>query len=775
MLRTRRETALLFRDRRREQRIRCTAADGDVNAVPVARIRPRQRYAWRGTSLLATDERGECGVHDGLTGYYFREARHLRTLRLEVNGASPWLCAEGSSSHDELALVYVYPELTRFGGGGTDVSDDTTSTDDHGVNQRAIDLRLRYVVRLDGLDVELLLTNRSREPAKLEVAWIVDADFADIQEAHAAVRQQNADVRAGHAGATMRFLYRHPDLSLETRIVTQGNGTWSATDAHRMVGQLRLYPRQSERVALRIEAIDSSNRQHAVDVAQRLSHIARWRERLTRVEIPEARAIEQVIRQASDDLASLALLDGAEDEWLAIQAGIPLYPALFGRDTITVGWQAAMLDRGAVLDASLTRLRRMQSDRVDEFRDEEPGRIPFQVRQGPLARLALNPHGASYADFASPLMFVISLAHLFAWTGDKTGIARHWDAARRILDWAREYGDRDGDGYLEYLTRSSAGTKNQGWKDSGNAILYEDGRPVPAPLGTCEIQGYWFAAQQLMAVLSWVMGEHDNARDLWRSASDLKTRFNRDWWMADEAFVALARDADKRLARSITSNVGHCLAAGIIDDEHVPPVVGRLFAPDMFSGWGIRTLSTEHPSYNPLSYHLGTVWSVENATIAFGLRRYGFDSRALDLARSTFDLASLYERGRIPECVGGYARSEFPHPGAYPRANPIQAWNQSAMFLFLHSILGLQPVAALDLLVIDPVLPTWMPEVILHDLRLGGTVATVRFWRDKEGESHGEVVRKRGPLKLIRQPPPESLYAGVRDRFGALADSLLHH
>jgi glycogen debranching enzyme len=169
------------------------------------------------------------------------------------------------------------------------------------------------------------------------------------------------------------------------------------------------------------------------------------------------------------------------------------------------------------------------------------------------------------------------------------------------------------------------------------------------------------------------------------------------------------------------------------------------------------------------------VWPVENATIAFGLRRFGFDARAIDLARAMFDLASLYELGRIPECVGGYSRAELPHPGAYPRANPIQAWNQSAFPLFLHTILGLQPVAVLDLLVVDPVLPAWLPEVTLRGLRLGGAVATIRFWRDGAGESHAEVVRKRGTLHLLRQPPPESLTARVRDRFGALVETVLHH
>jgi glycogen debranching enzyme len=227
--------------------------------------------------------------------------------------------------------------------------------------------------------------------------------------------------------------------------------------------------------------------------------------------------------------------------------------------------------------------------------------------------------------------------------------------------------------------------------------------------------------------------------------------------------------------RAASSNVGHCIASGIVSDEHLPRVVERLFASDMFSGWGVRTLSTEHVAYNPLSYHLGSVWAVENATIAFGLRRFGFDERALELTRAMLDLAALYPDSRIPETVGGYARDERPFPGAYPRANSPQLWNASAMPLLMHTILGLQPVAPLHLLVVDPVLPTWLPEVVLHDLRLGGATATIRFWRDGGGESHAEVVEKQGTLHVIKQPPLESLNAGVKDRFSALFDRVLHH
>jgi glycogen debranching enzyme len=302
--------------------------------------------------------------------------------------------------------------------------------------------------------------------------------------------------------------------------------------------------------------------------------------------------------------------------------------------------------------------------------------------------------------------------------------------------------------------------------------VYDDGTPVPPPIGTCELQGYWFAAQQLMAFMAAVVGDYGDAKAFWRSARDLKERFNRDWWDDTQGCVVVALDPDKQPVRAVTSNVGHCIASGIVDDDHLPRAVERLFAPDMFSGWGIRTLSSHHRAYNPLSYHLGTVWAVEQATTAFGLRRFGFDTRALEIAQALFDLAALYPQYRVPECIGGYPREASSTPGAYPRANTPQLWNASAFPLLVHTILGFQPVAALETLVMDPVLPEWLPEIIVHDLRLGGSKATLRFWRDDAGTSHGEVVQKTGTFRLVKQPPVESLSAGIVDRLSALLDSV---
>jgi glycogen debranching enzyme len=739
-----------------------------------ALIRPELLYAWHGQSLLIVNSRGECGPDDALCGYYFREARFLRTLRLEIDRKRPWLCEAAEEEPATLRLNYIHPELTEFGGGGSGQSQDEMTTDEHGIPHRALDLDLRYHVCLASLSVALDVTNRAGRTVDFEIAWVLDADFADIQEAQSGKREQQADVKVTAETCALCFAYHHPQLSYGTHVRISGRGACTAAE-RRLAASVRLPPGETACLALLVEPVDYESALTPDDIAIRKRRWREWHDGLVRISTPGNTLVQDVIRCNIRDFASFPLLQGAEDEWLALQAGMPVYPALFGRDTLTAGWQAAFVDRGASLDASLTRLGRLQSDRVDEWRDEEPGRIPYQVRQGPLARLDLNPYAAYYADFASPLMYVIALAHLYAWTGEKTRLARHWDTARRILDWARAYGDADGDGYLEYRTKSTKGTKNQGWKDSGNAILYQDGSPVPPPIATCELQGYWFAAQQLMAVLSWIMGERSTATAHWRAAAELKVRFNRDWWVEEESCIALAMDPDKRLVRAVTSNAGHCIASGIVADKHLPPLVGRLFAPDMFSGWGIRTLSSQDRSYNPLEYHLGSIWAVESATIVFGLRRFGFDARALELSRALFDLAALYPEYRIPECVGGYARGERPVPGAYPRANTPQLWNASGFGLLVHSLVGFQPVAPLELLVVDPVLPTWLPEIVVHNLRLAGATATIRFWRDDNGGSHAEVLHKCGTLRLLKQPPLESLNAGVRDRFSALADSVFQH
>jgi len=738
--------------------------------MAVALVRPDILYAWHGPSLLVVSTRGECGPDQPLSGFYFREARFLSTVRLEINGEPPWLCEAASLAPDTLAFNFVHPEITQPGGGGTGQSGDEEGTDAHGIPERSLDLRVLFQLEVAELKIVLVVANRARKPMKCEFAWHLGADFADIQEAQAGKREQQAAVDLAREDDRIEFLYRHPKLPLRTKV--HYGEPWTA-HGDRLFANLVLEPQQAHELTVSVHPAADDDGISREQVTERVSALWRWKDRFAHIEIPGNRLIERIMRNNVRDLASFPLLDGPPDEWLALQAGAPLYPAFFGRDAVTAGWQAGWVDRGEALDAALTKLGRLQSTRFDDWRDEQPGRIPYQVRSGPLAVLNLNPYSAYYADYASPLMFVISLANLWAWTGDLRDLKRHWDTARRILDWARGFGDLDHDGYLEYQTRSSKGTKNQGWKDSGDAIIYDDGKAVPAPIATCELQGYWYIAQQLMALMSTVMGAADDGRAHRASAMALKERFNRDWWVEEEQFYALALDPGKRQVRAPGSNVGHCLASGIIDRDHLPAVVGRMFAPDLFSGWGIRTLSSEHKYYNPLSYHRGSVWAVEQGTIVFGLRRFGFDARALDLAHALFDLAELYPEYRIPETVGGYSRGERAVPGAYPRANTPQLWNATAFPLIVQTMLGLVPIAATRTLVVDPLLPSWMPELLLRNLRVGDAKVTLRFWREADGGSNWEVLHQQGTLHVLRQPAPESLSATWSDRASGVLESIL--
>ncbi|WP_236518743.1 glycogen debranching N-terminal domain-containing protein [Sandaracinus amylolyticus] len=725
------------------------------------------RLAWRGPTMLVTDVRGELGRGVTSTGLWFRETRYLRTMRLLVNGRAPHLCALGGQDARTLDLVYVHPELEQFGGGGSGLARSEESLASDGLPHRSIDVRVSHAVQLDGLESRYVVANRSRRVARLVIDVALDCDWADIGDT---IGDREAPVRiwarAVCDGSSLELRSTHPQLRYVTHVEAPG------ASAHQsgVRWTLELAPRDEVVLPLRVRAIDFEDALTGEGIAAREDALARWRASHVVVDTTGHGVEPLVIAAALEDLASLPLLEGRPREWLAPQAGLPIYPALFGRDALTTGWQASCVDGGAMLDAALARLGRLQCTRDDPRIDAQPGRIPQQVRRGPRARLGDGAFAVSYADVASPLMYVISLAQLFALRGDEALIRPHLDTARRILDWAHEQAQG---GFLHYHTRSSDGPEHQGWKDSGGAMVHADGSSARSPIAACEIQGYWFAAQELLALVLWMLGRRGDARALWDSARDLKRRFHRAFWMEDESFYGLGIDREGRLLRSVTSNVGHCIASGIVAQPVIERVVERMFAPDLWSGWGFRTLSSAHPAYEPLSYHCGSVWSVESTTIALGLRRFGLDRRALQLADATLALASLYPGFRVPECVGGYAKDEMPHPGAYPRADLIQAWNVSAIPGLLHAMMGFFNVAPLDLLTIDPILPTCLDRVRVKGLRVGRGVIDLDVWRDRDGRSHFDVTRREGTLHVVRQPPPESISVGIAGRVRALVEGLL--
>jgi glycogen debranching enzyme/NAD(P)-dependent dehydrogenase (short-subunit alcohol dehydrogenase family) len=714
-------------------------------------------FAWRGPAMLVVDRQG-CAGNDDISGLYFRQARFLRTLRLELFGESPFVCSAVEAGANRLEFALVYPEKK---GGGSDHGGEK-----NGIRYRDLDLRLSYEVEPDGLLATVQIANRWMAQVLLDVRWQVAADFADFDEVEVERRQYAATEATPVAGG-VRFRYLHPQLPFETEIAAEDGHDWSFSGGY-LGARIKLDRHAEEVIRLRVTTTDRADPIDREGALKRNDHLWRYRQTLTSIESPGPSPLAEIATRSMQDLASMAQLEGPENEWLAPGAGIPRYDSFWGRDALTAVWQASMCDRGQMAEATLNRVGRLQGATDDPWRDEQPGRTVRALQRSPLARLGITPFARYYGDYASPFDYIFALAHQYAWAGEKRLLQEHWDTARRIADWARGLGDIDGDGYLEYKTRSSGGPTHQGWRDSEDAIVYEDGSKVETPIATCEVQGYWFAAEQLMAVFAGIMGEPGTALAYWNAAKELKERFNRDYWMESEGYIALGLDPEKRLITSITSNPGHALATGIISDEHLPRVVRRLMAPDLFSGWGIRTLSSRNPAYNPLSYHLGSVWPVENATMVFGLRRFGFDREALRLARSLYDLALVWKDQRIPECVGGYAQSEATHPGAFPRANVPQAWNQSVFPCLVQTLLGIVPMAPVNLMAVDPLLPPWAPELILRNLRVGGACVTVRFWRDRDGASKYDVLAKSGTLHIVRQPSINSLGVGMWERLGAL-------
>jgi len=469
-------------------------------------------------------------------------------------------------------------------------------------------------------------------------------------------------------------------------------------------------------------------------------------------------AVSAILQRARQDLIDLRLddLDGGPHAW-TMAAGIPIYVALFGRDTLTAAWQAALLTPD-MMRGSLQALARIQGRERNDWRDEAPGRLLHEAHTGPLETLNANPRARYYGSVTTSGFFPLVLAELWNWTADEELVRELLPHALEALHWLDEEGDRDGDGFVEYLTHSSQGVLHQAWKDSPDAMVYPDGTAAEPPIATCEEQAFLYVAKLHLGTVLWRLGEGREARRLWREARRLRKRFNEAFWLPDLGFFAMALDARKRPIASIGSNPGHCLAAGIVRRRYVKATVERLFRDDLFSGWGIRTLSSEHPAYNPYSYHRGTVWPVEQGSFALGLMRYGLHAELERLARAVFDAAGLFEEARLPELFGGQPRDDrHPFPALYPQANAPQAWSASTLFLIVQSLLGLYPYAPSKLLFVDPHLPEWLPDLTLRELRVGQAVVSMRFRRTSRGTTTYRVLEKQGDLHIIRQASPWSL------------------
>jgi glycogen debranching enzyme len=436
-----------------------------------------------------------------------------------------------------------------------------------------------------------------------------------------------------------------------------------------------------------------------------------------------------------------------------LAGGIPWYVAPFGRDSLLSAYQALML-RSSLARETLLVLAALQADAEEPWRDAEPGKILHELRSGELARLGLIPHTPYYGTIDATPLFVMLAASYFRWTADEETLDALLPSLDRALQWIDRYGDCDGDGFVEYQRRSGAGLANQGWKDSEDAIVHADGSLAEGPIALVEVQGYVYRAKQEIAIAYEALGHGDRARELRAQASALKKAFNDAFWNAEEGTFALALDGRKRQVASVTSNPGHCLYCAIVDPEKAQPLAERLMAPDMFCGWGVRTLSSDSPAYNPMSYHNGSVWPHDNSIVAAGLKRYGFAEHTERIATAVYEIAAHARDSRLSELYCGFDRSSGAGVVEYPVACMPQAWAAAAPFMLLQAVLGVNAHAAKRTLsVIQPKLPDWLKRVTVRGLRVGEASVSLAFTQNR-GATSFSLVEQQGELDVTMSATP---------------------
>ena len=686
-------------------------------------------------------------------GLFDHDTRILSKYRLLVDDTAP-RCDTSANIETDRWIAHL--TVDRFG---------PDAVGPH-LPQDALAVEIRRRVG-NGMAEQIILRNYSMTRIDITLRFEFGADFADVSEkdgtpSHHGITTSTWDTVAGiltfehHASRDEQRLHR----AIRIRVIRSDSQPTGIGEG--FVFPVRLDSSGGWACTLAFESlVDRMWRTPEVGQFDEATSRDRlrdgWRRARTTIEADHP-VFAPAFEQAVEDLFALRAWerDVAPDAWV-VNAGVPSYTGLFGRDSLTAAWQGALVGP-EMLRGTLSCMAAVQATDDSAWHDREPGKMVHEMRRGPLSDLNIIPQRAYYGTQSASAMFVVTLTEYWHWTADTTVLERYRDAALRTFEWADRFGDRDGDGFLEYERRSTRGLKNHGWKDSDEAIRYPDGRLVENPIATVEEQAYHWIALQRMAEILIALGDDRGAERFADKAREFRGRWHDAFWMPDEQFYAMALGPDKRPVRSIGSNAGHALAAGLVPREHARVCADRLMADDLFSGWGVRTLSQRHPSYNPLAYHLGTVWPVENATFSVGFKRYGLDDHVERLARAMYSAAAHFQNFRLPEAIGGLGPNETLVPSVYPKSNSPQAWSASAMVQLVQALLGIYPFAPAQTLgIIRPHLPEWLPAVTVRHLRVGEATVSIRFERNRDGSTSFDVVEKNGALVVMEVPPPQDV------------------
>jgi glycogen debranching enzyme len=655
-------------------------------------VRPGQISILEGSTFIVSKENGDIdAAMDATDGLFYRDTRHLSRWDLRINGRELAALSAEVIEYDEVFFFLIEPTGSMYRNPSLSV------------------VRRRHVG--EGMQEQIEVTNHGLAPMQVELSLLFAADFADIFEIKDKLMKIGELSRRSAEGRAV-LAYQREDFRRETTI--------RARDAfftdQSLTFRLTLAPRETWNGDIEVSVATDHDR----PVPKRQRHQPNMPDSLDEwlAAVPhlatDSDDLRRIYHRSLVDLAALRFYPETVPDSSLPAAGLPWFMALFGRDSLITSYQALPF----VPELARTTLRALgaqQATDFDDFRDAEPGKILHELRHGELTHFGERPQSPYFGSVDSTPLFLVVLDEYERWTGDVATVRDLEPAARAALEWIERHGDLNGDGYLDYQTRNpSTGLANQCWKDSWNSIVHPDGRLASLPRSVVEVQGYAYDARVRLARLARTVYDDVALADrLERDAKAFKERFTVDFWLPDKGFYALALDGDRRPVPTLSSNVGHLLWSGLVAEEHVEQVVRQLLGPQMFTGWGVRTLAAGQPVYNPIEYHNGTVWPHDTALIAAGLARYGRREEAGRLALALLQAAGHFAY-RLPEVFVGYDRAATAGPVAYPTACSPQAWASGAPLLLLRTVLGLEPDG--EVLSSDPAVPGEIGRLALHGI-----------------------------------------------------------
>src|SRR5215469_14086775 len=610
-------------------------------------VGPPQIAIHQGQTVLVTDPDGTI-TWPSEKGLYFLDTRVISNWAIYANG-EPWQLLNGGPIDYYSARIFLTNKPILAEGGP--------------IPPRTLGLTISRSLS-GGLHEDLDITNNKMKPVRFQLEVAFRCAFADIFEVKSGniVSRGKITTEWSEQEQTVRTVYSNRDFrrAVTTSVVRAPRKAVSANG--RLSFDVVLQPNEIWHACLLYSLEDGEQSFHAPDECVENSHkshqnatLSEWLKTVAKIQTSNEE-FYRLFHQALEDMAALRLpIKGTDHMVFMPAAGLPWFVAPFGRDSLLVSLQNILI-YPEFARGSLDILGSLQAKEDDPYRDAEPGKILHELRYGELAHFKLIPHTPYYGTSDATPLYLVALHLAWRATGDRGLIEKHLRTAEGCLAWIDGYGDRDGDGLQEYQTRSSAGYENTGWKDSGDSVVYPDGSLVKGPKALCELQGYVYSAWVRMAEIYDEIGRHDRAEHLREKAAALFQKFNELFWNEELGIYAYTLDGNKKPVFSIASNPGHCLWSGIVRKDRAARVVTRLMQPDMWSGWGIRTLSALHKSFNPYNYQTGAVWPHDNATIALGFRRYGFDAEAAAVARSISDAASHFLLNQLPELYAGLQR-----------------------------------------------------------------------------------------------------------------------